>query len=166
MGGANILRHENNNILNTAYIMIPDKVEHNAEAYLNKIITFENEATLYQLSQIVGEAIVRRSDKHNIYSQAELFEISTLPSHVDIREISQIAGQAIIREEGVMLYLATAFLNGWYPFDTLFCADILATGNFKYSYATIRNNARVWTPPTTIGKLPRVWDWEDFFPTA
>ena len=165
-GGASILRHADSYLLNTAYIMIPDDIDHKSEAYLNKITTLENEAILHQLTQLASEAIVRRTDKHDLQAQAELLRISTIPSSVGIREISQIAGQAIIREEGVLLYLGTAFLNGWYPFDTSFYADIIATGNFKYNYATIRNNARVWTPPTTIGKLPRVWRWEDFFTNA
>jgi len=162
-GEAGILRVDGSNEYSTAYIMLPETMDHNAEAYLHEIRVFENEAMLNELRHLVSDAIVRRNGEVDLQALSDILRISDNTSVADLRRIAQIIGTAIIREEGIRLYENEAYLNGWHPFDTGFFANIFATGSFKHSYATIRSDARMWTPPAAIGKLPRTWRWENFF---
>lgn len=165
-GEAGILRVDGSNEYSTAYIMLPETMDHNAEAYLHEIRVFENEAMLNELRHLVSDAIVRRNGEVDLQALSDILRISDNTSVADLRRIAQIIGTAIIREEGIRLHENEAYLNGWHPFDTGFFANIFATGSFKHSYATIRSDARMWTPPAALGKLPRIWRWEDFLPPA
>jgi len=166
VGGAVILKHQSFDLSSTSYIMLPDSKEHMAEAYIHSINTFRNEVIINQLSHMLNEAILRRSDKIDLQTLADILRVSDIQSLADLRRISQILGKVIIREEGIWLQYNQAYLNGWHPFDVAFYADILARGNFNRSYAIIRTDARLWTPPASPERLPRIWVREDFLPDA
>ncbi len=166
VGGAVILKHQSFDLSSTSYIMLPDSKEHMAEAYIHSINTFRNEVIINQLSHMLNEAILRRSDKIDLQALADILRVSDIQSLADLRRISQILGTTIIREEGIWLQYNQAYLNGWHPFDVAFYADILARGNFNRSYAIIRTDARLWTPPASPERLPRIWVREDFLPDA
>ena len=166
VGGAVILKHQSFDLSSTSYIMLPDSKEHMAEAYIHSINAFRNEVIINQLSHMLNEAILRRSDKIDLQALADILRVSDIQSLADLRRISQILGKVIIREEGIWLQYNQAYLNGWHPFDVAFYADILARGNFNRSYAIIRTDARLWTPPASPERLPRIWVREDFLPDA
>lgn len=166
VGGAVILKHQSFDLSSTSYIMLPDSKEYMAEAYIHSINAFRNEVIINQLSHMLNEAILRRSDKIDLQALADILRVSDIQSLADLRRISQILGKAIIREEGIWLQYNQAYLNGWHPFDVAFYADILARGNFNRSYAIIRTDARLWTPPASPERLPRIWVREDFLPDA
>ena len=162
-----IIRQNNNqDLIGNVIVSIRDFILKQSEAYLHKADWTAGEAYLIAAYDVLSRAGIRIPKEEFHKALAEIYRVSDTNAEAVIHRITQLMGEAIIRESDVRLFYATAFLNGWWPDDITAYADILGRGKSVTSLAVIRTNANVWIPPQVDGKLPRLWKWEDYFPTA
>ena len=162
-----IIRQNNNqDLIGNVIVSIRDFILKQSEAYLHKADWTAGEAYLIAAYDVLSRAGISIPKEEFHKALAEIYRVSDTNAEAVIHRITQLMGEAIIRESDVRLFYATAFLNGWWPDDITAYADILGRGKSVTSLAVIRTNANVWIPPQVEGKLPRLWKWEDYFPTA